>query len=480
MQWPQLIIVIGYTIVLFVLAIKGRKKTINLTDYLIGGWGIPWVLAACVILGDWLGATASIGVGQTAYEKGIGGISYSIGLGTGLIVLALVFSRKLRSFKCITVPEVMGTLFDSRVRILSSVVMVSAYFIITSVQFLGGGAIIAQLTNLSLSWGIVITVAITLLILLSGGIWSIGFTNVLNVVVLYVGLIVGTIFTLQMLGGWKAFSLQLPERFLDPFHIGTSNFFAIVIVGFLSAFVGQAALMGIFGAKTPEVARRATLFAGVLFIPVGLLCTILGMAARLIYGSGLPSSVQAIPAVVLAFPPVLSMVVFVSLWALMLSTTGPVLFALTQIVIRDIVPVVVKGLSEKKTYLLSRLMVIFLGFSCCIASFTILHILRSSMFAFTVRNGLAIAFFLAIIFGSRRSWVTSPGGVLCAVLAGFVTTTSWVLILNRPWGLHEIYPTVVIFIIVLFLVNFSKRTFQKGKKLKNKARKEVRKDRRAC
>lgn len=462
-NWLQLISVIGYTVILFALAKIGAKKTKNMTDYLIGGWNIPWIIAGCVILGDWLGATTSIGVGQTAYEKGIGGISYNIGLGAGLIVLALVFSRKLRSFKCITISEVMGTLFNSKVRILSSIVLASAYFIVTSVQFVGGGAIIAQLTNLSLSWGIVITVAVTLLILLSGGIWSIGYTNVLNVVVIYIGLVAGTVFTLQMSGGWKAFSLHLPERFLDPFYIGTSNFFAFIIVGFLSAFVGQAGLMGVFGAKTPEAARKATLFAGVVFIPVGFLCAILGMASRLIYGLDLPNSIQAIPAVVLTFPPALSVVVFLSLWALMLSTTGPVLFALTQIVMRDIVPVVIKGLSEQKTYLLSRLMVILLGFSCTIASFTVVHILQTSMFAFTVRNGLAIALFFAFIFGSHRSWVTSPEGVFCAILAGFVTTISWVLILNRPWGMHEIYPTITIFIIVLFLVNFSKKYFQREK-----------------
>jgi hypothetical protein len=28
------------------------------------------------------------------------------------------------------------------------------------------------------------------------------------------------------------------------------------------------------------------------------------------------------------------------------------------------------------------------------------------------------------------------------------------LLLKRPWGLHEIYPTLLVFIITLFTVNF--------------------------
>lgn len=454
MEYGPIFLIIIYTVFLLVLAKKGLTKTKDSFDFLIGGWSVPWFLATCIILGDWLGASVSIGVSQVAYESGISATSYVFGLGSGLIALALFFATPLRNFKCITIGEILEKLFNKNVRIISSILLAIAYFIISSAQLVGGGAIIKQLTNCSLNIGIIVTTVVTLIILLYGGVWSIGYTNVLNVVVLYFGLLIGSIYLIGSLGGIHNFLNSVPHSYLDISKIDFRNFFAVFLTGFLSAFVGQAGLMGVFSSKNPKTARKATFLAGILFIPIGLFCTIFGMGGRVIFKEGLPSSLQVLPAVISTFPTALKAIVFVSLWALMLSTTGPVIFALTQILVRDILPFASNKFDEIKDFILMKKILIIISVLCTIASFSILEVLQTTMFAYTVRNCLAISIVFGIILG-RESWINDPKGIKYGILVGAITTISWVSILKRPFNIHEIYPTIFSYLLTVGLLNKS-------------------------
>ncbi|MBW1673604.1 MAG: hypothetical protein JRJ45_08150 [Deltaproteobacteria bacterium] len=116
-----------------------------------------------------------------------------------------------------------------------------------------------------------------------------------------------------------------------------------------------------------------------------------------------------------------------------------------------------RGKSKQYSYRITKGIVVILAVFFTITAFTIIQILKTTIFAGTVRNGLAIALIFGILFGSDK-WINNSKGVIWAILISFITTIVWVLKLNRPFRIHEIYPTVGIFLLILLIVNFSIKT----------------------
>lgn len=201
LQIIPIAILIIYMVLTFVVATLGLRRRLSAEHFLVAGRTLPVSMVAAIVLGDWLGGGATIGVPQRSYSEGIVAWLYTISISLALFALAFTMSARLRRFGAITVPEIMGKLFDGRTRLCSAIVIGLAYYILGITQIVAGGALLEPLLGVEKWLADLIAAAIFLVIIIAGGLRSIALVNIVQCIVIYVGMFLGLFYSLHFIGG---------------------------------------------------------------------------------------------------------------------------------------------------------------------------------------------------------------------------------------------------------------------------------------
>ena len=458
-------ILIGYLIITIGVAnfiLLKKKKTSD--SFLIAGRTLPTLLVIAVVLGDWLGGGTSIGVCQRGYNEGIAGILYPISIGFGLFIFAVTMSRKYRQSGVVTVPELTEKYFDIRTRLTSAIIIGGAYFVIGVTQIISGGAMYTRLFGIDKWLGDLIAALTFMGIACFGGLRSVAVVNILQCMIIYIGTLLGVMFSLRSIGGsffggFNRLFTELPSSFWHFESVNPITLSGEVMAVVLSCFVAQAAISGVFAAKDHKTAIRGTLFAGILLIPIGIMFLLIGLCARIHFAEVLPRGLTASPAMMLSLHPVVAGLSLCGLFAAIIST-GPLSFlAPAQIFIQDVYKTKInRTASDKRMLLMSRLVTFILIFGGWVSSVMLYDVLKTILWAFALRSGIAIILIAGSYMGTRY---ICESGAFWGLIAGFVVIIFWTA-LGSPYGIHVVMPTSLsIFMAALLLTRLKKRRAEK-------------------
>jgi solute:Na+ symporter, SSS family len=454
-------ILVAYIILTLVIANMVLRKRLGSEHYLVAGRSLPFIMVMAVVLGDWLGGGSTVGVCQRGYNEGIVGWFYPISIGIGLLIFSFTLAGAYRKLRAITIAEVAGRVFGTRTRITSAVVIGVAYFAVAITQVVAGGALLAPLLGIDKWLADLIAALIFIAIITAGGLASVAAVNIVQCVVIYVGMILGVFFALAAVGDGSVFagvnvlSDKLPASFWSFDSIAPVQVSGEVLATILSCFVAQAALTGVFAARDEKAAVSGTRLAGILIIPIGITFVLLGMCARIYYGTTLPFGLSAGPAMILALHPVVAGVALCGLFAAIIST-GPLCFlAPTQILIRDVYTAYINPeASDKKVLLYSRILGVVLVILGWILAVAVTDILDTLFWAFALRSAIAVILIMIAYLGSRR---ISEDGAFWGLIIGVGVLIIWTL-LGSPYHIQEAVPLVVVIAIsTLIISRFRKR-----------------------
>ncbi len=455
-----LVMLIGYVILIIGVANIVLKKKLGSDHFLVAKYALPLSLVVAVVLGDTAGGPSTVGVCQSGYNVGIVGILYPIALGLGMIVFASTMSMRYRKLKAVTVPEVMGILFDKKTRLITAVVIAVAYFFIGIAQILSGGALISSLLKMGIWLVELITALIFVMLIIAGGLQSIALVNVIQVIFILAGTFVSLFFSLLMISdsvpaGISRIWNELPPSFWS-FSTGNPLTLTGEALGTIFAvFAAQAAITGIFAAKDEKVAVKGMWIASIGYIPIGIAFTILGLVARVYFGDTLPYGLQAAPAMILALNPVLAGIGLCGV-AAAIASTGPLIFlAPVQIFVRDIYLVYINPKSsDKLTLLVNRLLTVTLIALGWLLAATFQQIIAIQYYSFAFRAGIGVLAISITYLGAR--YVSEDGG-FWGLIVGVIVFVAWTLA-GSPYGIHVAIPSLsAVFIAALVITRFRKR-----------------------
>lgn len=449
------IILIVYALLTVVVANIVLKKKLGSEHFLVAARALPLTLVTAVLLGDYVGGASTIGVCQRGYTVGIVGSLYSIAVAIGFCIFASTMCAPFRRLRAVTIPEVIGRLFDARTRLTTALVICVAYFLLGITQVMAGGALLSPLLGVDVWIASLISAIIFALIIIVGGLRSIALVNIIQVVVIFLGLIVSLVFSLKLIGGsvTNGFSRiwnELPPSFWD---YTSGNVLTLFGEGFgtvLTFFAAQAAITGVFAAKDAKTAVRGTWISGLLMVPVGFGFTFLGMIARIHFGNAFPHGLEAAPALMLELNPILSGIALCGLFAAIVST-GPLNFlAPVQIFIRDVYSVYINpDADDRKLLFLSRLSAIIVVIGGWGLAVTFVEILPITYWAFAFRAGIAIILLGLTYLGTRY---VSESGAFWGLIAGVIVFVIWTLS-GSPFGLHVSIPSMAACLISTLIVS---------------------------
>ena len=152
----------------------------------------------------------------------------------------------------------------------------------------------------------VVFIGITLI----GGLWSSGLANIVSVTLIYLGII----FTLcricdagRRLAGFENAAPQA-EMMVNPFRwcvyqVAIISWFVVMIT---QAVTAQGPVQIACGAKDEKQLEKAFLLGGLLIFPIGFLCAVLGLVAKVMFPEIPLKSALAMPKVIMSLNPVAS------------------------------------------------------------------------------------------------------------------------------------------------------------------------------
>ncbi|MDR2459831.1 MAG: sodium:solute symporter family protein [Deltaproteobacteria bacterium] len=429
----QLIILIAYVVVLLaiswwstLLLKRGTKsRTLN---YLLAGRNMPTILVTVMLVGLAVGGASTVGVAETAYTKGFSAGWYNAAWGLGGIFVGLFIARHLRRMTVKTIPEIMGQMFGPYSRFISVICQLLVMISITALQYVAGGAILTALLPdiFSLQGGMLASCAIFILITLFGGYWASGLTNLFNVIMIYVGIVVALIYTMGQFGGFTSLLSQLPEggTWFDPIAgLGFPRVVGYIAVMVTMAVTTQAVAQICFASKDEKTARNGFLLGGIIILPAGFLCAFFGiMAAVKFPGLVGPDAALALPKLVTGLTPLIGGLFLASLWAADISTAVGLLMGCSTLVLEDVIKKLWrKPLDDAREMLLSRLVVLLVS----LLSFALALTMEGILATITTALALTTSFTFIIIAGIYFPRILKRAAGFWVILTSLVLWLLW-------------------------------------------------------
>ena len=280
-QTIPLIIVVAYMVGMLVVgAIIGKLKIKNSKDYMVAGRRMGLFMVAFSLSANNIGGGCTTGLAQKAFgDWGMSACWYVLAASIAMIPLAY-FAPKIRKTMAVTIPEVVGRRFGKLSSNFTAILSVLSLFCLTSSQIAASGSVInALIPSIPLNVCLIFAGLVIILYTTMGGMIADQISDLVQFLIILVGLAIATPIVLKDAGGWQAISAKLPEAKLDFTAIGWATIIGYIFNYFCTFLAGPEMVSRFETAKDEKTARNASLLSAVLMAAMSIFPTLLGLAA---------------------------------------------------------------------------------------------------------------------------------------------------------------------------------------------------------
>ena len=421
--------------------ITRKQKTTE--DYFLAGRNLGWFVVGASIFASNIGSEHVVGLAGAGAGGKIPMLIYELHAWL-VITLGWVFLPFYIRSGVFTMPEFLERRFNSGTRWFLSVFSLLAYILTkVSVTVYAGGIVISSLLQIDFWFGALITVVLTGVYTILGGMKAVAYTEALQTVIMVVGAGTLTYFGLEAAGGWAEVKANLEPGYLNMWRPNTDPDFPWLPLVITSTIVGtwywctdQYIVQRVLAAKNIQQGRRGTIFGGLLKLLPVFLFLIPGVIALALKNKGelsWDSPDQAFAALLMnKMPAGLRGLVAAGLMAALMSSLASVFNSCSTLFTVDIYKKLKPNESEAKLLRIGRIataVVVMLG----IAWIPIMQNISGVLYEYlqSVQSYIAppiTAVFLLGIFFKR---INSQGAISTLIAGLVVAAFRLVLELNK-------------------------------------------------
>ena len=458
---PYIWVVLCYFVLVIGISFLTKKiATKSSSDYLVAGRNLGVLVCSIVIAAEWLGGLSTIGVSEKAFNtKSLQPILYNISTAIGMLILGFTLAKHYREKKVHTVSEMIESIFGKKARTISAIAFLIAFITLAYVELTTFSHVLAPILKINWIWAVLLGSFITTLYMYIGGMHALTIVAIINLIVRYVGIGIALIIGFMAIGNVSVLSDKMiavgaPQNYYNPFSIGWTAAFSLILGGILGGMAAQASIQPVFAAKNPLTAKRAALLSAVFIAPFGIMTAYLGLMAR----SGIfldPSSIvdakEVLPTLLMTpsfIHPILGGIALAAILAAILSTIGPVNFAIVTIATKDIYHgLIKKDASDENILKFARRLVVLVNLiTVPLAIFIHGAVLDAGYFSYAIRAIGAIVILLGIY---KLNWI-SQYAVQFAFVGGTLAIIFSIVAKNLKW--FEIDKTYASIIATIFFI----------------------------
>ena len=436
---PLIIVGIYMLAMLAVGFLIGKLKIKDSKDYLLAGRRMGMLMLGVSLSASNIGGGSTMGVATRAFgDWGMSSLWWVLAASVAMVPISY-FAPAIRRTLAYTIPEVINRRFGNAAGGITAALSASSLFLLTSSQIVAASTVINVLTGIPFAVAAMMAAFVILFYTCFGGMTADIISDIIQFIVLALGMLISIPFIINGVGGWEAVTANVPYNHMNFTRIGWFMIISLIINYFCTFLAGPEMMVRVYSAKDEKNARGACMISALVMAGMGVLPTVIGLAV-LSYFPGLDGGTGASALIWGASnfaPEIVVGLMAAAILAATMSSADSNLICSSTIIIKDVYQRYINPnpISEKKLVFISRMCNVALGLLAMgIAMFRV-DIITMNLFAFALRSAGPFAAFL---LGTMWKRATRHSG-LVAILVGSVVAVVWEII-GHPLG---IMPVVV-------------------------------------
>lgn len=371
---------------IYILAFKGYQRVDTAEDLIVAGWSLPlplvtWSLTSALLAAPFYFAAVDSGYFLGGWEA----FATMGGLGSAMIFGAFTWVKPLRRLKGWTIADYYGLRFaDKRLGAYAGIIMIVAFgFFNAGALTVGGAYIIQVIFNIPFWAGALIFVILTLVYTVMGGLWSLAYADILNGIITVLGILTITLIIIFANQG----SIFNPEwwNVSELFKKGGATFWSLYLVLALGNLAAADLGQRVAGAKSPKIASKSMIIAGVIVILLAWTPGVIGEAFKTLY-----PGVSNAESLILKYPldywhPVFAGLFLTAMVGMAMSTLAACYMAAVGVFTKNIyLDFVNKTPSRRGLLMTSRIAIIVCGLIALLISLSFEQVLTVAYLAWDI------------------------------------------------------------------------------------------------
>lgn len=456
-----LIAVIVYLVVIIAICslyikAQDKKHAVQKDNFALGGRSLSTWIVGTTIAFTGLGAIHVFGLMEMGFIMGYMAAWFIIGQAILMTVVCLFTGPLVRKYECASMAELLSHIFGEKMRLLVGCATAGVIWGFMTLEAQGLGIVFNAFTGYSIGLGIFVGAIISILYVFFAGIKEIAYVNVINTVVMYVGVIVGIIllglalpggswgsvndFYINSGEGWMLSVIGVPQV---AFTFGITLAIAVVF----SQSMNQNLLHVCASAKSPWTIRKSVFMVVLINSCFGAFTIAMGMAAKSIPElAALGPKLGATQLLIQTLPGWALILLVASFVAAIVSSYSMVALGISSVFTKDVyVPRFKPEATEKEQVRLIRTLIVIMAFSAAAVGTFLPNILAALGW---ISSFLAPLFFL-FLYGLY--WKRSEPAVVITTLVAWLVNFLWTFT-ALPAALHlpnDINAIVTILIAII-------------------------------
>ena len=440
----------------------------NTKDYAVAGRSLPFYVVVATVFATWFGSETVLGIPARFVADGLSGVLEDpFGSSMCLVLMGLFFAARLYKMDLLTIGDYYRKRYNPTVEMLTSIAIIISYLGWVSAQIVALGLVFNILSDgaLSMHTGMILGMLIVLTYTVFGGMFSVAWTDFMQMTLIVVGLLYIAWLIGDEVGG-------VGKVIAHAKNAGKFHFFPRPELREVLWFAGAAITM-MFGsipqqdvfqrvtsARTVTIAVWATVLGGVsyfvfAFVPMFLAYSASLLDPKLVHEYVRSDAQYILPRLILDHAPIFAQIMFFgALLSAIMSTASATLLAPSVTFTENILKRFLrKDLSDKQLLMNMRLVVT--GFAFIVIVFALnsnssIYAMVGNAYKVTLvgafvplvaglywKRASATGALLSIIFG-LGTWLlleaTSPDGLMPPQLGGFFAAVVWMVIGSLATG----------------------------------------------
>ena len=437
-----LLLIISYLAILIAIGLLTSRKIKSSKSYFLADRSLGVFALTATITATVVGGSATIATAKLIYLNGLPSLWLDIGAALGLILLGLTLSKMVRKTGLFTLPEIIGKLFDDRVRYVAAFLIIITQIAWVSLLIQGTGAIITVLFPFDYALTLTLITAIFVIYTILGGQFAVVYTDIIQFIVMIVGvcLLAAPLLFMRaapMLSEISADQLSFPINS----SIGVLPMLSLFFMMLMPHIVGPDVYSKILSAKDEKTAKYGSLLSGLFRIVFAVSIALIAIAAIVLIPN-LPENeaVFAMPRAINLLEPWLAAPILAAFISVMLSSADSVLVSSGTVLSVDI--------TRKRSVIISRIGILIIGFLALGLALYLGDIISTLVLAYTVFTA-GLTFPVIFGFYKRKTKVTSTGAMWGLILGG--TTALICFFSGTIFKEYAVLPGMVVSIIPLIV-----------------------------
>lgn len=202
--WPGLLIMLGlYCIFYYIGATAVEKRRGKTDDMLVAGRSMPLWLSMFTMTATWVGGGYIAGTAETIHSSGIVWTQGPWAYGLSLIIGGIFFARKMRRMEFMTMLDPLESRFGYKMTGLLYFPSLLGELFWSAAMLTALGTTFSVILGLSFTVSIIISAIVAIAYTVVGGLWAIAHTDVLQLSIMFFGLIIVLPFAFSNVGGFQ-------------------------------------------------------------------------------------------------------------------------------------------------------------------------------------------------------------------------------------------------------------------------------------